>query len=146
MGAKKFVRTKGDLRFEPDKIINAIKGSGGIITTIAKKLGVSWNTAKSYIEEHESTLQAYNDEEEKILDIADEQLYKAIKKGDLSAVKWLQATKGKKRGYVEKQIQEIQTTNESKYSDEEVDAIVRAFTEEPMKKKKKATKKKGAKK
>jgi hypothetical protein len=83
-------------------IIKAIKGSGGVMSTIAKKLNVDWHTAKSYVKLYPETRQAYKNEEEFILDIADAKLYDNVKQGDLAAIKWLQATKGKKRGYVER--------------------------------------------
>lgn len=85
-----------------ETILAAIKGSGGVMSTIAKKLKVDWHTAKSYVNSSEETKQAYQNEEEWILDIADAKLYENVKQGDLAAIKWLQATKGKKRGYVEK--------------------------------------------
>jgi hypothetical protein len=72
------------------------------VLTIAKKLKVEWHTAKSYIDRFPETKQAYENEREKILDMADAGLYKAVKDGDLAAIKWLQSTQGKKRGYVEK--------------------------------------------
>lgn len=85
-----------------EAIIKAIKGSGGVMSTIAKKLGVEWHTAKKYTRLYPETRQAYRNEEEFILDIADAKLYSNVKQGDLAAIKWLQATKGKKRGYVER--------------------------------------------
>jgi hypothetical protein len=84
-------------------ILKAINGSGGVMSTIAKRLKVEWHTAQSYVNSSEETKQAYQNEEEWILDIADAKLYDNVKQGDLAAIKWLKATKGKKRGYVEKQ-------------------------------------------
>lgn len=86
-----------------EAILKAIKGSGAVMSTIAKKLNVEWHTAKTYCELYEEAQQALQNENEVILDLADTGLYKSVQQGDLAAIKWLQATKGKKRGYVERQ-------------------------------------------
>jgi len=89
--------------FKKEEILNAIKDSGSIVSTIAKRLGVSWHTAKSYIESHEETKKAYEDEKEIILDSAEDVLFDSIIKGkDIQSSKWLLSTKGKSRGYSEK--------------------------------------------
>jgi len=90
-------------------VLTAIKGSGGVVSTIARKLGVDWHTAKAWIEKSKATERAYADEEETILDMADSKLYEAIKSGDLSAVKWIQSTKGKNRGYVQRTESDLTT-------------------------------------
>ena len=80
-------------------IKDAIKGSGGIISTIAKRLNVAWGTAKTHIEKYEETKQAYQDEVESILDLAESSIYKSIKEGDTQDAKWLLSKRGKQRGY-----------------------------------------------
>lgn len=94
--------------FKTDTILKAIKGSGGVMSTIAKRLKVDWHTAKKYVNQNKDTVQAYENEDEAILDMADAGLYKAVKQGDLAAIKWLQSTRGKKRGYI--QTQEVDAT------------------------------------
>lgn len=89
--------------FSSEQVLKAIKGSKGNISKIAKKLKCNWHTAKKYIESFEETKKAYNDENEQVLDIADEKLYQLVEEGDLGAIKWLQSTKGKHRGYVQRQ-------------------------------------------
>jgi hypothetical protein len=93
---------KGNL-FSAEQFTKAIPGSAGIITTIAKRVGCDWHTAKKYIEEYATIRQAYADECEAVLDMAEAKLYKAVEKGDLQAVKYILSTKGKRRGYVERQ-------------------------------------------
>lgn len=85
-----------------ETIIEAIKGSGGIISTIAKRLNVSWHTADKYIQQSEETKEALADEREAILDMAEGALYGSIKEGNTQDAKWLLATKGRKRGFNEK--------------------------------------------
>ena len=88
--------------FTAAQFIAAIPGSGGIVTQIAKKVGCSWNTARKYIDNHPSVQQAYNDECEAILDMAEAALFKQVSQEEAWAVKYLLATKGKGRGYTER--------------------------------------------
>ena len=52
------------------QFIKAIEDSGGIISTIARRVGCDWHTAKRYIEEYATVQQAYQDERNKVIDIA----------------------------------------------------------------------------
>ena len=90
-------------------IIAAIKDSGGIMSTIASRLGVYWNTADAWIKKDEDTMRALQDEKEAILDMATASLYKSIRDGNTQDAKWLLSTLGKYRGFTEKQ--EIQINN-----------------------------------
>ena len=51
------------------KVLAAIKGSGGIITTISNRLGSDWRTAKKLTQQWQSTRDAYEDEHEAMLDM-----------------------------------------------------------------------------
>ena len=53
------------------QFIKAIEDSGGIISTIARRVGCDWHTAKRYIEEYATVQQAYQDERNKVIDIAE---------------------------------------------------------------------------
>jgi hypothetical protein len=88
--------------YTAEQFIKAIPGTGGIITAIARKVGCEWNTAKRYIEEYPTIKQAYDNECESMLDMAETELFKAVKSGKDWAIKYTLATKGKKRGYVER--------------------------------------------
>ena len=95
-------------KYTPDEVLAAIKGSHAIMTVIAARLGCVWHTAESYCRKWEVTKQALEDEKEEILDTAESVLYNAIQANDTQAAKWILATKGKNRGYSERQ--EIQAT------------------------------------
>lgn len=84
-------------------IKNAIKNSNGLYTTIASKLGCEWHTAKTYVEMYPETLEAYNNENEKILDLAESKLVENINDNDNTAIIFYLKTKGRKRGYIERQ-------------------------------------------
>ena len=89
--------------FSETEILGAIGGSAGVMSTIAKRLGCDWSTAVAYCKKYPSTVLALKNERETILDMAETALYKQIQAGEPWAVKWLLATVGKTRGYIEKQ-------------------------------------------
>lgn len=85
------------------KTVAAIHGSGGIISTIAKRLGCTWMTARKLTTKWPEAEEAYKDEKEQLIDLAETTLLQAIKGGDISATKWYLGTIGKERGYTERQ-------------------------------------------
>lgn len=89
--------------YTAQQFIDAIKGTGGIVSAIAQRIGCEWHTARRYIDKHPSVRQAYDAEFETILDLTEGALYKrATKDQEPWAVKYLLSTKGKKRGYTER--------------------------------------------
>jgi hypothetical protein len=80
-------------------VLEAIAGSGAITSTVAKRLGCGWMTARKYIQKWESTRSAFADEEETVLDMAESVLFGAVKDHDIQAAKWLLSKKAKARGY-----------------------------------------------
>lgn len=80
-------------------VLDAIKDSGGIISTIARRLCCNWNTARTYCDKWESTKAALQEEKETTLDTAESKILDAIKDGDINIIKWYLSTKGKERGY-----------------------------------------------
>ena len=90
-----------------EKILAAITGTGGIMSTIADRLELTWSMAYNYCQKYEETKSALADETERILDKAEGTLFSSIDAGDVQSSKWILATKGKKRGYSEKQEMEI---------------------------------------
>lgn len=94
------IKTTG---YTDETIIKAIKGSGGIITSIANKLGCAWDTANKYVNKNEATRTAYKNEKEQILDLSETVVYQSIKSGNTQDAKWVLATLGKKRGFGDEQ-------------------------------------------
>lgn len=87
-------------RIPKKKLLEAIKGSSGIIGTIAKKLDCSWHTAQNAIFTIPEAKQAYEDEVSLVLDIAENTILDAIFHGkDLKTAKWYLMNKGRNRGY-----------------------------------------------
>ncbi len=93
-------------------VLDAIKDSGGVISTIARRLKCNWNTAKTYCDKWESTKTALQDEKETTLDTAELKVLDAIKAGDTQIIKWFLSTKGKDRGYTTKIETSINTSDD----------------------------------
>lgn len=93
----------GRPRWTKEQVLEAIKGSMGIVSAIAARLDkCGWCTAQRYIERWQETREAYADECERSLDMSESQLLKAIQSGDGPMIRFHLATKGKRRGYTER--------------------------------------------
>jgi predicted transcriptional regulator len=75
-------------KFTTTQFIEAIPGTGGIVSAIASKVGCDWHTARKYIDEHTTVKQAWEDERSKITDKAKHNIIKSIQGGDLMMSKW----------------------------------------------------------
>ena len=84
-------------KYKADDFIKAIPGSGGIIATIARRVGCDWWTAKRAIERYPSVKAAYGAECETVSDLAESTLIKAIKEGDVASAKWWLTKKRKEK-------------------------------------------------
>jgi len=84
------------------KFKKAVDGTGGIMLSIAKNLGVSRTAVYDFCNKYPAMMDLRYQEEEKILDIAENGLFTKAKEKEMWAVKYLLATKGKRRGYIEK--------------------------------------------
>jgi hypothetical protein len=87
------------INYTEDEILAAIKGSGGIMSTVAKRLNCHWTTADRNIKINENAKRAMEDENESILDLAESVLIKSVREGDMPSVFYYLNNKGKKRGY-----------------------------------------------
>ena len=85
-----------------EMVLEAIKGSGGIVSTVSKRLGCAWSTARTYIDKWEDTQKAFLDEREAILDMAEGVIDNSVKDGNTQDAKWVLSTLGKDRGFSEK--------------------------------------------
>jgi hypothetical protein len=88
--------------YKAQDFIDAIPGTGGIISAIAKKVGCTWHTAKAAIDRYQTVREAYDDECEVVTDVAESTVIKAIRDGDVPSAKWWLTKKGKERGFAEK--------------------------------------------
>lgn len=109
------------------QFIDAIPGSGGIISTIAKRVGCAWHTAKKYIDGYATVKQAYDDECEKLTDAAESTVIKAIMDNDLGAAKWYLTMKAKDRGYAKKQEVDVTSGGERIESQPSIGSLAEAL-------------------
>jgi len=88
--------------FKATQFIEAIPGTGGIKSAIARKVGCDWHTVDKYVKTYPTVKQAYDDECEGVLDLAEVKLIEQVKNGEQWAVKYMLSTKGKNRGFTER--------------------------------------------
>lgn len=96
------------MAYKAREFIDAIPGTGGIISAIAARVGCKWHTARDAIERFPSVKQAYDNEREVVTDVAESTVIKAIRDGGLGASQWWLTRKGKDRGFVERR--EVETS------------------------------------
>jgi hypothetical protein len=91
MGRKRILKKK--------ELLDAIQGSYGIISKIAARLHCNWHTVDDTIKLYPECMQALADENETILDFTESKAIERVKDGDGTMIRFILATKGKKRGY-----------------------------------------------
>jgi poly-gamma-glutamate capsule biosynthesis protein CapA/YwtB (metallophosphatase superfamily) len=90
-------------------MIEALRKSLGIVTTACLNVGIERSTHYDWLKsdsDYKAKVEALDDV---VLDFAESQLHKRINEGSDTATIFFLKTKGKKRGYIEKQ--EITQTN-----------------------------------
>ena len=102
----------------------AIPGSAGIVSTIARKVGCDWSTARIAIDASPLLTQLWNNERESLVDMAEGVLLKSVQSGDTQDAKWVLSKMGKRRGWGDKlDIEHSGNINVSQLSDDELAAI-----------------------
>tara|TARA_R100000734_G_C3281985_1_gene75405 strand:- start:191 stop:547 length:357 start_codon:yes stop_codon:yes gene_type:complete len=84
-------------------LIEALEKSLGVVTTACKQVGIGRTTFYNYYNEDKEFAKKVDDIENVALDFAESQLHKQIQDGSTAATIFLLKTRGKKRGYVERQ-------------------------------------------
>jgi len=84
------------------KFIKAVEGTGGVLTTIAINCSVTRATVYSFLEKNPDMKLVVEEESEKIIDLAENKLFVKINNNQDWAIRYLLSTKGKKRGYIER--------------------------------------------
>jgi len=93
------------------KVLKAMDGTGGIITVIAKKCGVTRQHMSEYINASNELKEAVLHEREKMVDLAEVGLYHHVKKKDLSAIKYVMGRRSVMHGFGETQKHELTGKN-----------------------------------
>lgn len=86
-----------------DAMVKALEKSLGVVTTACKNIGIDRATHYRWLEddpEYKAAVQALSDV---ALDFAESKLHSLIHEGDTTATIFYLKTKGKQRGYIERQ-------------------------------------------
>tara|TARA_R100000935_G_scaffold4209_1_gene10153 strand:+ start:2057 stop:2422 length:366 start_codon:yes stop_codon:yes gene_type:complete len=84
------------------KTLETLELSFGVVTTACKNVGIARSTFYEWLKDEEFKNQV-NDIQNIALDMAESQLHKQILNGNTTATIFYLKTKGKNRGYVERQ-------------------------------------------
>ena len=84
-------------------VVEAIQQYRGNISAVARAFQVSRQAIYDYISNKPDLKQMIQDERESMLDDAESEIYKQIRKGNTTALIFFLKTQGKTRGYVERQ-------------------------------------------
>ncbi len=90
-------------KYTTEEVIKAIEEAKGILADAARKLGCTRRTVHNYVNRYPTVKAVYKDETEKSVDYAEGKLMDLIKAKNVSAIIFFLKTKGKHRGYVERQ-------------------------------------------
>ena len=93
-------------------ILEALEKSLGVVTTAVKLVGISRSTFYKWIQEDQEFAKKVKDIENITLDFVESQLHKQIRDGNTPSTIFYLKTKGKKRGYYEKQQLDMTTDDE----------------------------------
>jgi hypothetical protein len=84
-------------------MLEALEKSLGVVTTAAKIVGIDRSTHYEWLKTDEKYKEAVVSIGDVALDFAESQLHKQMRSGDTTACIFYLKTKGKSRGYVERQ-------------------------------------------
>lgn len=86
-----------------DNVIKMIHEKSGNVSNVAKFFQLSRQTMHKYINDHPTVQAALEESREKMIDNVESALYSQALAGNTTAMIFFLKTRGKKRGYVERQ-------------------------------------------
>lgn len=86
-----------------EEVIAAVRNQHGLMAAVARELGVSRTTVWRYSKQHPTIRQAFDEERETLLDLAEKKLFEHVQRGSIPAIMFVLKTLGRTRGYVERQ-------------------------------------------
>jgi hypothetical protein len=100
-------------------MIEALEKSLSVVTTACKQVGINRSTHYEWLKADEEYAKEVKNLENIVLDFAESQLHKQILDGNTTATIFLLKTKGKSRGYIERQ--EVVTDSDNFFKVEIID-------------------------
>ena len=101
-----------------EAMLEALEKSLGIVSTACKMVDMGRTTHYQWLKEDANYKKAVDSIQDSVLDFAESHLYKLVKEGNPAATIFFLKTKGKKRGYIERQEIEIQEKKPLSWLDE----------------------------
>jgi hypothetical protein len=101
-----------------EAMLEALEKSLGIVSTACKMVDMGRTTHYQWLKEDADYKKAVDSIQDSVLDFAESHLYKLVKEGNPAATIFFLKTKGKKRGYIERQEIEIQEKKPLSWLDE----------------------------
>lgn len=89
--------------YSAEMMIQALRDTKGMVYLAADRIGCAVNTVYNYIDRYPTVKAAFEEASGRMLDEGETKLYEHVINGDAWAVCFLLRTKGKHRGYVERQ-------------------------------------------
>lgn len=108
--------------YKAEQIIEAIEQAHGNLAAAARILGCTRQTIYNHMEKQSTVRAAYEEQRETLIDFTEDQLFKQVKAGNITAIIFTLKTIGKHRGYVERQELKIDM---SSLTDEQLERIAR---------------------
>jgi len=99
-------------------MLEALDKSLGIVSTAAKMVGIDRSTHYAWMKSDPEYKKAVDSIQDGVLDFAESHLYKLVKEGNPAATIFLLKTRGKTRGYIERQEIEVQEKKPLSWLDE----------------------------
>ena len=101
-----------------EAMLEALAKSLGIVSTAAKMVNIDRSTHYAWMKSDEEYKKAVDSIQDGVLDFAESHLYKLVKEGNPAATIFLLKTRGKTRGYIERQEIEVQEKKPLSWLDE----------------------------
>lgn len=112
---KKEISTFGPMRsIKKKSLLEALEKSLGIVSTACKKVGISRRTYYNWYNNDSLFKSAVDDINEMALDYAESKLHGLIKDSNVAAILFYLKTKGKSRGFIERNEVAVEGNIESK--------------------------------
>jgi len=112
------VKLDGLNSHKKEAMLEALEKSLGIVSTACKMVGVSRGTHYNWLKDDPEYKKAVDSIQDGVLDFAESHLYKLVKEGNPAATIFLLQTRGKARGYIERQEIEVQEKKPLSWLDE----------------------------
>ena len=112
------VKTNNRNSHKKEQMLEALEKSLGIVSTACKMVDVGRTTHYQWLKDDPEYKKAVDALQEGVLDFAESHLYKLVKEGNPAATIFLLKTRGKTRGYIERQEIEVQEKKPLSWLDE----------------------------